>query len=66
MYDTEKEQSGQKVLSNPVVDALISNENAVACKVEAETTRRKQENENQCSGRSDKENLKDAADLHKR
>ena len=46
---------------------MISNENTVTtCKVEIETMRQKQENENQCSGRPDVTNLKDVADLHKR
>lgn len=67
MSDPEKEERDKKVLSNPVLDTVISTENAVTtCKVEVETTRQKEENENQCSGRSDVENLKDASDLHKR
>lgn len=59
VFSTENEES--------VADAVISNENPVTtCKVEIETTRQKQDNENQCSGRPDVTNLKDTADLHKR
>ena len=59
VFSTKNEES--------VADAVISNENPVTtCKVEIETTRQKQENENQCSGRPDVTNLKDVADLHKR
>ena len=67
VFSTKKEDSDQRVFSKSVEDAVISNENTVTtCKVEIETTRQKQENENQCSGRPDVTNLKDAADLHKR
>ena len=57
----------KELFSKSVSDAVISNENTVTtCKVEIETMRQKQENENQCSGRPDVTNLKYVANLHKR